>query len=66
MDFMKNYEESGGSDLALLADYARLSSEYLEFCEEFERWEDEALNAAESAYYIEVQARVNKRLLELY
>ena len=30
----------------------------------FEKWENEEMNAAETAYYIDVQARVSKKLLE--
>ena len=31
----------------------------------FEEWEDEDLNSDELAYYIDVQARVSKKLLEI-
>ena len=30
-----------------------------------EKWNDEDLNAAEAAYYAEVQTRVSKKLLEI-
>ena len=38
---------------------------YSKFVEDFEKWDDEDMNAAESAYYLEVQTRVNKKLLEV-
>lgn len=62
--FMKKYSENP-SDLELLADYADYVSKYSEFVADFEKWEDEEMNAAETAYYIDVQARVSKKLLEL-
>lgn len=65
VDFMVKFSNSDGTDLGLLAEYAEYMADYAEFCESFEGWEDEDLNDAETAYYIEVQARVNKKLLEL-
>ena len=61
--FMKKYK-ANPSDLSLLTDYANYMSKYAEFVEDFEKWEDEEMNAAETAYYIDVQARVSKKLLE--
>lgn len=39
-------------------------SKYADFVEDFEKWEDEEMNAAETAYYIEVQSRVSKKCLK--
>ena len=39
-------------------------SKYADFVEGFEQWDDEEMNEAETAYYIEVQARVSKKLLD--
>lgn len=63
--FMKKYAESDGTDLGLLADYADYMTKYADFVADFEQWEDEEMNAAETAYYIEVQTRVNQKLLEV-
>ncbi len=63
--FMKKYAESDGTDLSILTDYADYMSKYADFVEDFEKWEDEDLNAAETAYYLEVQTRVTKKLLEV-
>ena len=63
--FMKRYAESDGTDLSILTDYADYMSKYVDFCENFEKWEDEDMNAAETAYYLEVQTRVTKKLLEV-
>lgn len=64
VDFMKKYQKNP-TDLSLLTDYAKFMSKYADFVEDFEKWEDEDLNAAETAYYIDVQGRVTKKLLEV-
>ena len=61
--FLKKYEKNP-TDMSLLADYAVYIKQYAEFVEDFEKWENEEMNAAELAYYLEVQARVSKKLLE--
>ena len=62
--FMKKYN-ANPSDLSILAEYSNYMSKYADFVKNFEKWESEEMNAAETAYYIEVQARVNKKLLEV-
>jgi len=64
-NFMVKYSESDGTDLSLLADYGVYMKKYSEAMEAFEKWEDEDMNTAESAYYFEVQTRINKRLVEV-
>ena len=64
VDFMKKYQ-ANPTNLTLLADYATYISDYAKFCDEFAKWEDEDLNADELAYYMDVQARVTKKLLEV-
>ena len=61
--FMKKYAESDGSDPGIFTDYADYVNKYATFCADFEQWENEDLNAAETAYYLEVQARVAEKLL---
>ena len=63
--FMKKYKNSNGTDISLIADYAKYMSKYTDMCDDFAKWEDEEMNAAEAAYYIKVQTRVNKKLLEV-
>ena len=53
------------SDVSLLADYTKYMSKYADMVEKFDKWESEDLNDAELAYYIDVQARVSKKLLEI-
>ena len=51
--------------MTLLADYAKYVSKLEDANKKFDKWEDEEMNAEETAYYIEVQTRVNKKLLEV-
>lgn len=64
-EFMKKYAESDGSDAGLLADYAKYMSKYADVVEDFEAWDDGEMNKAETAYYLDVQTRINKKLLEV-
>lgn len=62
--FIKKYK-ANPSDLGLLAEYATFMSKYTDMVSKFDKWESEDLNDAELAYYIDVQARVSKKLLEV-
>lgn len=62
--FMKKYSDNP-SDVGLLADYTKYMSKYADMVEKFDKWESEDLNDAELAYYIDVQARVSKILLDV-
>ena len=53
------------SDFTILASYTDYMSKYTTFVADFEKWENEDMNTAELAYYIEVQSRVSKKLLEV-
>ena len=64
VSFMKKYSDNP-SDVGLLADYTKYMSKYADMVEKFDKWESEDLNDAELAYYIDVQARVSKKLLEV-
>ena len=63
-DFMKKYNDNP-TDPGLIADYASYAAKYADFVSKFGKWENEDLNDAETAYYIEVQTRVNNRLAEV-
>ena len=39
-------------------------TKYLEMVESFEKWEDKELNTEETKYYIQVQSRVNQKLID--
>lgn len=62
-DFMKKYKDNP-ADAGLIADYASYTAKYADFVNKFSKWESEDLNDTETAYYIEVQTRVNNRLTE--
>lgn len=64
-EFMKKYAESDSTDMELLTDYTNYMSKYAEVVEDFEAWDDGEMNTAETEYYLEVQTRVNKKLLEV-
>lgn len=64
VEFVKKYQ-SNPNDAKLLADYAKYMSKYTDMCDKFDKWENQNLNATEQVYYIDVQARVSKKLLEV-
>lgn len=65
VDFMKKYM-ANPSDMSFLMDYADYMSKYSDFVEDFAKWDDDDdMNTAEMAYYIDVQARVSKKLFEI-
>lgn len=59
--FLEKYK-ANPTDLTLAGEYASMMSKYNDMAEAFDAWESEDLNAAETAYYIEVQTRVNQKL----
>ena len=61
---MKKYKDNP-MDMSILADYANYMGQYTDMMQKFEKWENEDLNTAELAYYIDVQARITKKLLEV-
>lgn len=63
--FMKKYQDSDGTDAGMLADYATYMAKYAKVCKDFAEWENEDMNDAETAYYIEVQTRVTQKLAEV-
>lgn len=65
VEFMKKYQESDDI-LGMLTDYANYMAKYAEMVEKMNKIGDEEMTIAESAYYLEVMARVQKKLAELY
>lgn len=64
-DFMRRYSESDGTDLAMLADYAKIMEQYAQVTSDFSNWNSDELTTAELSLYLEVQTRVNEKLLDL-
>lgn len=63
-EVMKKYEENP-SDLELLSEMTDLLTEETEMLEQMENMDESEMNSAELAYYIEVTARIEKKLLEV-
>lgn len=61
---MKKYKSNPG-DTSILADYTKYMGKYAQMMSDFEKWESEDMNDAELAYYLEVQGRITKKLLEV-
>ncbi len=61
---VKKYKDNP-TDMSILSDYAAYMGQYADMVQKMEKWENEDLNAAEVAYYIDVQARISKKLLEI-
>lgn len=64
-DFMARYAQSDGTDLGLLTDYTDYMSKYADVVKDFEAWDNGEMNTVEMAYYLDVQTRIEKRLLEV-
>ncbi len=64
IEFMKKYSESDGSSLTLLADYLDYMEKYTQAVDSMSKWESDDMNDIERAYYLEVMARCNKKMLE--
>lgn len=64
VDFMKKYK-ANPNDISLLADYSDYMAEYADMVKKFDSWESNDLSTAELTYYIDVQSRVSKLLLEV-
>ena len=63
-EVMKKYEENP-SDLELMSEMTELLSEETEMLEQMENMDESEMNNAELAYYLEVTARIEKKLLEV-
>ncbi|MBR4727415.1 MAG: hypothetical protein IK080_05935 [Clostridia bacterium] len=61
VDFMKKFN-ANPSDLTLLAEYADYMAKYSQTTDDFDKWESEDMNDAETAYYLQVQSRVLQKL----
>ena len=63
-EVMKKYEEDS-SNLELLSEMTDLLSEVTTMLEQMENMDQSEMNTAELAYYLEVTARIEKKLLEV-
>lgn len=65
VEYMKNLDEDNLSDLSALADYTSMMARYAETMEKLDDIDEDELTEEELAYYIDVMARIEKKLLEL-
>lgn len=64
-EFMQKYADSDKADVSMLAEYTEYVGKYAEVVDSFEAWDEEEMNDTEIAYYLDVQTRVSKKLLEV-
>lgn len=65
VEFMKKYKNADAMDmLGMLSQYTDFMQKYSDFSDKMDKWESD-MNDAELTYYLEVTARVNKKLLEM-
>jgi hypothetical protein len=61
---MNKYKENP-TDLELMSEMTDLMTEETEMLDQMEKMDESEMNTAELAYYIEVTARIEKKLLEV-
>lgn len=64
VDFMVKYKESDNA-VSMAVDYTKMLAQYSEWVEKFDAIDESTLSADDAAYYLEVQARVAKKLSEV-
>ena len=64
VEFMKKYSDSDDA-LGMLSDYSNYMIKYADMIEKMDKIDTEELSAPDYAYYIEVTARIQKKLLEI-
>ena len=62
IEFMTKYEESD-NPITMLVEYGDFMLKYADYMEKFDAWDDGTLNDTEMNYYLQVQTRVNQKLL---
>ena len=61
--FMKKMNDNP-DDLSIMAEYTKMMVKYNEFAQAIEKYDTEKMSPADSAYYLEVMNRVNKKLMD--
>lgn len=65
VEFMKKYSRSN-DPLGMLADYTDYMSKYMDAMDKLEKIDTDELSTEDYKYYIDVMARIQKKLLEIY
>ena len=63
-EFLKKYQENP-TDMALLAEYTDMVAQADEMAKSFAAWEDDDLNSEELKYYLDVNNRTLKMLVDV-
>ncbi|MDE6435528.1 MAG: hypothetical protein K2L07_15040 [Lachnospiraceae bacterium] len=64
IDFMVKYQDS--DDITgMISDYAEIMKDYVYYTEAVEKYEPDEMSAADAAYYIDVTARISKKLVSV-
>ncbi len=61
--FIMKYNNSNKAAPEMIKDYAEYMKKLAEMGSAFEKWENNNLNKEEAKYYVEVQMRVNQKLM---
>lgn len=61
--FMTKYNASKGTSPELIKDYGEYMKKYIEWADDFKKWEGKDLNKEEAKYYVDVQTRVTQKLM---
>lgn len=61
VEFMKKYKDSGNS-ISMLADYTKMMQQYTDTMNKLNAIDQNSLNAADEAYYLEVMGRITQKL----
>ena len=64
VEFMKKYN-ANPTDPTLISQYSSMLQRYSEQVSAFDKWNSSDMSTEEASYYIEVQARVSQKLLEV-
>lgn len=61
--FMTKYNASKGTSPELIKDYGEYMKKYIDWADDFKKWEGKELNKEEAKYYVDVQTRVTQKLM---
>ena len=61
--FMKKYSNTNAPTSQMFIDYGEYMKKYIDWADDFKKWEGKNLNKEEAKYYVEVQMRVSQKLM---
>ncbi|MCR4895183.1 MAG: hypothetical protein K5891_00235 [Lachnospiraceae bacterium] len=66
VDFMKKYAADPANMVSMMTEYMEFMNRYVEFTDAIDKYDTKTMSKADAQYYIDVTARVSKKLLEIY